>query len=328
MLVTAMGCTAFLSMWMSNIAAAALMFACVRPVLKTWPSDLPARRTLLVGVAFGANLGGIATPVGTGPNAIAIASISASRHISFVEWMTFALPLTVAFLIGAYLLLLWRGKAEFSTPLTMSMQPEAAIDGEGHSRSGQTGFLAVLALTVLLWLTEPLHGISAPVIALGSAALLFLSGLLASNDLRRIDWSTLLLIAGGITMGRMIETSGLVASASERFALAELHPIFALFFLCLASAVLSALMSNTATAVLLIPLANAIMPLPSTAILIAVSSSFGMPFLISTPPNAMAYGEGGVRSSDLLYPGLVIMLIGCAVVSLTGRPALNFAGIP
>ena len=100
-----------------------------------------------------------------------------------------------------------------------------------------------------------------------------------------------------------------------------------IFVLCLASAVLSALMSNTATVVMLIPLAAALVPAPSTAILVAVSASFGMTFLISTPPNAIAHGEG-VRSSDLFYPGLVIMLVGCILVSLTGRLVLNFAGIP
>ena len=104
--------------------------------------------------------------------------------------------------------------------------------------------------------------------------------------------------------------------------------MLALFVLCFTSALLSALMSNTATVVLLIPIASAFMPQPSTAILIAIAASFGMPFVISTPPNAMAHGEGGLRSSDLLVPGLVIMLVGCAVVSVTGRMVLQVAGVP
>jgi len=80
--------------------------------------------------------------------------------------------------------------------------------------------------------------------------------------------------------------------------------------------------------VLLIPLASALVPQPSTAILIAISASFGMPFVISTPQNAMAHGEGGLRASDLLYLGLIEMVVGCAIVSLTGRAVLNFVGIP
>jgi sodium-dependent dicarboxylate transporter 2/3/5 len=195
-------------------------------------------------------------------------------------------------------------------------------------RRGQIGFLVVLGTAALLWLTEPLHGVPAAVVAMGAAASLFLAGLLKKDDISRIDWSTLLLIAGGITLGRLLEASGLVHAAAANLTLAEMNPYLAIFILCFASALLSALMSNTATAVLLIPLATAFMPQPSTAILIAVAASFGMPFIISTPQNAMAHGEGGVRSTDLLYPGLVIMFLGCVLVSLTGRAVLNLAGIP
>ena len=101
-----------------------------------------------------------------------------------------------------------------------------------------------------------------------------------------------------------------------------------LFTLCLASALFSALMSNTASVTMLIPLAAGIDPAPSTAILIAIAASLGIPFSISTPPNAMVYGEGGITFSDLAMPGLVLMLLGCVLVSLTGPFVLNLVGIP
>jgi sodium-dependent dicarboxylate transporter 2/3/5 len=101
-----------------------------------------------------------------------------------------------------------------------------------------------------------------------------------------------------------------------------------ILILCLASALLSALMSNTATVTMLVPLASSLDPSPSTSILIAVAASLGVPFAISTPPNAMVYGEGGVKTSDLLVPGLLLMAAGCALVSLTGRSVLNLVGIP
>ncbi len=96
---------------------------------------------------------------------------------------------------------------------------------------------------------------------------------------------------------------------------------------CLASAALSAVMSNTATVVMLIPLAQAIIPGPSTAILVAIAASFGMPLVISTPPNAMALGHEGVRFGDLFWPGLIIMILGCLLVAITGKQVLNFVGI-
>ena len=97
--------TAFFSMWLSNIAAAALVLACLRPILKEFGEEDLLRRTLLIGVALGADLGGIATPIGTGPNGIAIASLEPTLHISFIEWMTFAFPLTIGMLFVSYLIL-------------------------------------------------------------------------------------------------------------------------------------------------------------------------------------------------------------------------------
>lgn len=87
-------------------------------------------------------------------------------------------------------------------------------------------------------------------------------------------------------------------------------------------------MSNTAAVTMLIPLAASIDPAPSTAILIAIATSLGISFAMSTPPNAMVYGEGGITSSDLAIPGFILMIIGAAVVSLTRPFVLNLVGIP
>jgi len=324
--------TAFLSMWMSNIAAAALVLACLHSVLARFEDDHVLRRVLLVGVAFGADFGGMATPIGTGPNAIAIASISATQPVSFLSWMAFAFPLTIGMLIVSYVFLLWRARESERDWKKRGAQLrtvfEKSKDEESDVVPHRISFLIIFAGTILLWLTEPLHGIPAAVIALGSAALIFLAGVLTKKDLTRIDWSTLLLIAGGITLGRLLEQSALIKTASANVPFADFHPMFGLFLLCLSSAMLAALMSNTATTVLLIPLAMTLIPAPSTAILIAVSASFGIPFVISTPPNAMVFGQGGVKFGDLFWPGIVLMVAGCFLVSLTGQAVLNFVGIP
>jgi solute carrier family 13 (sodium-dependent dicarboxylate transporter), member 2/3/5 len=321
--------TAFLSMWMSNIAAAALMLACLHPIFADLDSGDALRRALLIGVALGADLGGIATPIGTGPNAIAIASIAAAgQQVSFLEWMIFALPLTIGMLIFGFFLI-WLRVRKIRGGWNERL---ARLDGKIFARSENDskgyGFLLVLAATVALWLTEPLHGVPAAVVSLATTSFLFLTRMLQAEDLRRVDWSTLLLIAGGITLGRLLEQSEIIKTLAAGIAWNELNPTFALFLLCLASATLSAMMSNTATVVLLIPLATALIPQPSTAILVAVSASFGLPFVISTPPNAMVFGEGGVKFNDLFLPGIILMIVGCLLVSLTGRFVLNLAGIP
>jgi sodium-dependent dicarboxylate transporter 2/3/5 len=320
--------TAFLSMWMSNIAAAALMIASLRPVITGLDADHILRRVLLIGIALGADLGGIATPIGTGANAIAIASIASTHHISFLGWMIFAFPLAVGMLALSYFTLVIRLKLhqqELPNFTTIVAEHE---DKEKAFGKNEIFFLLILAMTITLWLSEPLHKIPAGTVSLGATCVLFFSGLLKKEDLARIDWSTLLLIAGGITLGKLLEQSALVTVLAESVAWQSIHPMLVLFLLCLLSATLSALMSNTATVVMLLPLANAAFHTPSISILIAIAASFGIPFVISTPPNAMVYGEGGLKFNDLFLPGIILMIVGCLLISLTGQSVLNFVGIP
>lgn len=314
------GATALLSMWMSNIAAAAMMLSALRPLLAGLPADDRFRRALLLGVATGANFGGIATPIGTGPNAIAIAAVSERQPITFLGWMGFALPLSLGLLGAGILLLVLRFGVRGASDI-----PEPEVPAPS---TGARGVLLIFAATVIAWLSEPLHGVPSAVVALLATAALFGTGLLDRRDLGRLDWPTLLLIAGGIGLGRLLEQSGLVAAAAAAMPWDDIPRFGQLLALTFASALLSALMSNTATATLLIPLAGSLDPAASTAILIAVAASLGVPFAISTPPNAMVHGEGGVTQADLLLPGLVLMVLGCLLVSATGPFVLGLLGIP
>ena len=313
--------TALLSMWMSNIAAAAMMIAALHPLMADVPKSDPFRRALLVGVALGANFGGIATPIGTGPNAIAIAAVSKHQTITFLHWMAFALPLTVGMLAAGLALISWR----FGVRGEDARLPDLP---EHHRQPhGASKVVVVFSVTVLAWLTEPIHGIPSAVVSLMTTAVLFGSGLLDRQDIRRIDWSTLLLIAGGISLGNLLQQSGVVKAAAASVPWDQAPHLALILALCLASALLSALMSNTATVTMLIPLAASLDPSASTSILVAVSASFGIPFVISTPPNAMVYSEGGVKSSDLLSSGIVLMILGCMLVALTGPFVLKYIGI-
>ena len=313
--------TAVLSMWISNVAAAALMLAALRPVVDGDDSPTGSlRRPLLLAIALAADVGGIATPVGTGSNGIAMAALEPTHAISFVQWMAFGVPLAFGLLAAALAIVVWR-----VPPAGVIVPPSAA---PLRVTAATWRLAAVFATTVLLWLTEPLHGLRAWVVALGAVVALVLAGLLGWRDARRMDWSTLLLIAGGIALGALLDASGLVRAGAAHVPLADAPPFARLLALCLVSALLSAVMSNTATAAFLVPLALTLDPAPSTAIIVAVSTSLGVPFVISTPPNAMAVGTGRLRSRELLVPGLVIMLGGCVLVALTGPAVLRAFGIP
>ncbi len=308
--------TAALTMWMSNVAAPAMMLAAARPLLARLESDGLPRRRLLVAIAMAANVAGMSTPLSAGPNGIAIAAVQSQVRVTFAGWMTFALPLVVGLLALAYLLVrpprgtISLGAEEAATPL---------------SREAKS-FIAIVAATIILWLTEPLHGVPAAVISLALAALLFSLRLAHGSDLRRLDWSTLFLIAGGILVGRLTEHAGLLALVTSGIDPASMSPLVARLILCGAAAFIAALMSNTATSALLIPVALQIDPAPSTAILVAVATSLGAPFVISTPANAMMAGEGA-RSRDLLGPGAVLMVVGVVTLAVTGPTVLALWGI-
>ena len=312
--------TATLSMWMSNIAAAAMMLVALHPLFVGTPRNDRFRRATLMGIAIGANFGGIATPIGTGPNAIAIAAVSNSVRVTFLDWMVFALPLAFGLMIAGTLLLIARFRLRGSTEL-----PDIPL--KVPDRRGRLVMLVFFA-TVAAWLTEPIHGTSSAIVALIATAVLFGSGLLRREDIKRIDWSTLGLIAGGIGLGTLLDQAGLSKFAGAAVPWQEIPHVARLFMLCLTAALLSALMSNTAAVTMLIPLAAGVDPAPSTAILIAIAASLGIPFVISTPPNAMIYGEGGITFSDLAIPGVILMILGCILVSTTGSLVLNLVGIP
>jgi len=303
------------SMWMSNVAAAALLLAALGPLLDT-KIDVRFQKALLLAVAMGANMGGMATPLGSGPNAIAIA---ATRSIDFLDWMSFGVPIVLGMLVltfGALVALF-----DLSHRYTLELDAPPAL-----SRSGKL-LLCVFALAIGAWLTEAWHGASAPTVALALMFVLFSTGLLRREDLGELDWATLGLIAGGLILGRLLESTGLLGTVASSMEWQDAPRWLWLGSFVLASAVLSALMSNTATAALLVPLSLQIDPSPSTAVIIAIATSFGMPFPISTPPNAMVYGTGRVSVRELLQIGLPLMLIGCAVVTLSGAWFLGLLGI-
>ena len=170
-------------------------------------------------------------------NAISIAYLAPVAQISFVNWMAFALPLTIAMLLVGYGLLWWRTRTISASWTRRDDKFKKALSeaGEGTDPAGQIAFLIVLAVTALLWLTEPLHNIPSAVVAIGSAAFIFVSGMLKKKDLAKLDWSTLLLIAGGITLGRLFEQSGLIKAIAANVPFGELDPRIGLFVLCLAS---------------------------------------------------------------------------------------------
>jgi len=301
--------TAFLSMWMSNTATTAMMVAMVFPLLKQLDPSDGFRTALVLAIPFAANIGGMATPIGTPPNAIAIGML-AERGIflGFVGWMKMAVPLVIILLFFVAFLL-YVSFPQKKGPLNLQLTLNQPIGRRSFHAA------AIVALTVLLWLTSEFHKIPSSVIALLAAGLLATSGLLDRDDFKVIDWDVLILMWGGLALGEGMEMSGLTKWIVE-LPLFQQHGIYLVVVFCLLAIIVSTFMSNTATANLLIPV---VMVIPGEskvllATMVALSCSLAMAMPISTPPNAIAFSTNMIKSRDMLKTGVVVSLVSLLII--------------
>ena len=232
--------TLLFGMWMSNTATTAMMLAIVTPMLASLPPKEPFRKALVLCVPFTANISGMGTPIASPPNAVAIGFLQKAEHsVGFLDWMLMAAPLTLGLTLFAWLML-WK----FFAPVTAGLRVEHA--SETLTRRGWF-VVAVFVVTVLLWMSEGWHGLPPAVVALLPAVALTTTGIFAREDLARIEWNVLILIAGGISLGTGMQTTGLdKVIVGWLPALAD--PFVVLTLLVVATLVVGTFMSNTAAA--------------------------------------------------------------------------------
>jgi sodium-dependent dicarboxylate transporter 2/3/5 len=334
--------TAFVSLWISNTATAALML----PIGLALIAQLEAREgrrlgrygmALMLAIAWGANLGGIGTKIGTAPNAQLAGFLAREGTVvSFLAFSAIGLPF-VAMALPAAWGLLWRlGRGD--RPATDARE---VVRGElaalGRPGGGERAVAAVFLVTAGLWIaSRPLTawiagfaaGVSAAEVEGGiavAAALVLLAlpapgggRLLSARSLRRVPWETLLLLGGGFALAAAVQSSGLAAWMAERMAgIATLPPTGQLAVAAIATVALSAVASNTATtAVMLVVLAEAAAPALRVPVLFAATVSASCDFALpaGTPPNAIVFGSGYVRIPVMARYGAVLDLA-CALLA-------------
>ncbi|MFB1488794.1 MULTISPECIES: DASS family sodium-coupled anion symporter [unclassified Thiocapsa] len=309
-----MAITALLSMFVSNTATAATMFAVVIPILAALPPG-PARTGVALAIPVAANVGGIGTPVGSPPNAIALGALEAAgQGISFIGWMLLAVPLMLVVLLFAWWFLTRRYIAA-DTPLALQLSAD-------FDRSpAAILFYLIAGATLLLWLTEPLHGISSSTVGFFPVVALLAAQVMGADDIRRLQWPVLWLVAGGIALGAGIGNSGLDVWLVGLVAWDALPLTLLLLLLVGVSVGLSTVISNSATANLLVPLALSLaigLPIDPTAVgvMVALACALAMALPISTPPNAVAYATGEVPTREMVVSGLVIGGFGALLLAL------------
>lgn len=310
----AMLITAGLAMWTTNSTAMAISLPAfggtIEQLMRTHPHQA---RGYLVGLAMAANFGGMATPIGTAPNAIAIAALEPTNPIGFGRWMILMLPLACLLLLASQ----WAVIKIFRIG-EVRMASELQYDaGAGKQQTLHRGAMLLFIGTVLLWLTESFHGLHPLAVGFSAAGLAFATQLLKAQDLSEVDWNVLLLIAGGLLLGHLLETHGWMERTALVLQQSGISQDWLLGILILLAAVGSAVSSNTATAILLVPIAIQLIPEPFAAIGVAAACSLGVPFTISTPANALVAGRYEVSNRDMVKVGGPVLIIGCLLVYFT-----------
>ena len=317
---------AVFSMFMSNTATAAMMLAFLAPVLKALPENETGKVGLALSIPIAANLGGIGTPIGTPPNAIAVGALeNAGYSISFVTWMSRMIPFVIIMIVLAWVLL------QVFFPFK-SDKIELKIEAKAHQKTWKD-YVAWITffVTILLWVTESLTGINSNIVALIPLAVYTCTGVFDKEDIKEINWSVLWLVAGGFALGTGLNKTGLAATLINAIPFSAMNVVLVLVIAGLVCYFLSNFISNSATAALLVPILVVVgtaMAEPTAANnaqfmamggmyamipFIAMCASLAMLFPISTPPNAIASSTGLVQTSQMAKVGIIIGVAGFVI---------------
>lgn len=327
-----------LSMWITDMAVAAMLMPLAKAILEEEgcePKKSNFGKALMISVAWGALVGGIGTPAGTGANPIALQFLStmADIHLTFVDWMVYGVPSALLILPVAWAVLLLFFPPEMKQLKVTKEQLKAELKAMPPMNHEEKITLFVFAFTVACWILTPLiEGpigmvieISLP--ALLAACLFFLPGMSKTKwkDIEReVDWSGILLIVAGLSMGMYLYRTG----AAEWMAIILLGkigsvPLFLQLFLvtlgvCFLKVVFS---SNTVTATILIPLIIGLgkaTGIDVTGITLAAGLTTSLAFILvtSTPTNVIPFNAGYFSIKDMAKAGVVITIAGSFVIAV------------
>ena len=323
--------TAIFSMFVSNTATAAMMLTFMAPIIRQLPPTEKGTTALALAIPIGANIGGLATPIGTPPNGIALQYINdvdgLNLGVDFGEWTLVMAPLMLVILLISWVLL----SAMF--PFT-AKKVNLTIIG-GAKRGWRTYVIyATLAVTILLWMFEKVTGINSYVVALIPIGVFAITRIIKSSDLKDIDWACLWMVAGGFALGEGMSKTGLAKALVAAIPFDSWPAMLVLLgggFICW---LLSQFISNSAATALMVPIMVAVGKgmegalgdfggVGTLLIGVAMSASFAMSLPISTPPNAIAYSTGLIKTKQMFITGMLIgtisLVIGYILIITVGK---------
>lgn len=309
--------TAIFSMVMSNTATTAMMIAAIIPFIDTLEKNAPFSKALLIGIPAAASLGGMGTIIGSPPNAIAVDALTNHGYkFGFLEWMMYGFPIAII-LVVLFWVFLTRKYVPKVSAVDLSFLKDLDVESTSEMLLMKKRFVAgVLLVTLFLWLTGNLHGIPASAVSLIPIILLTMFRIVSSDDVRKLPWDTLMLVAGGLSLGLAIKETGLAAYYVRFIQDYNLNLYALLLVFAILTVILSNFMSNTATTTILIPIAI-ILGVQNPLLLplvIGFSASTALFLPISTPPNAIAFSTGRLEQKDFRFGGIVVGILGPIVI--------------
>ena len=339
--------TAFMSMWISNTASTVVMLPIAISVIKLLIDDADGftkhdknfALSMMLGIAFAANAGGIATIIGTPPNSVLIALLESEYNIqiSFLQWMTIGLPFSILMVAIAYFVLV---KLMFPCR-DIQFGASANVIGEELQKLGKISraekrVLIIFFATVFLWVTRglinklfPALNLNDTIISLIGALALFVIPLdvkakkfiLDWNDTQKLSWGILLLFGGGLALAKGMKVSGLVDLITTLIGGSNFSVFVVVLLLILLMIFMTELMSNVALVAVLAPVVAGIaigleIPMLNLLIPITIASSCAFMLPMATPPNAIVFASGYVKVSQMVKVGIFLNLIAAVLLVL------------
>ena len=321
--------TALFSMFVSNTATAAMMLTFLAPVLRQLPQSERGTTALALAIPIGANIGGLATPIGTPPNGIALQYINGELGlgVDFSEWMIVMTPLMLGILAVSWVLL------RFAYPFT-AKKVSLMIVGGARNDWRTYVIYGTLAVTILLWMFEKVTGINSYVVALFPIGVFAITRIIKSSDLKDIDWACLWMVAGGFALGEGMSKTGLADNLVKAIPFDNWPVIAVLVGGGLICWLLSQFISNSAATALMVPIMVAVGKgiegplgeyggIGTLLVGVAMAASFAMSLPISTPPNAIAYSTGLIKTKQMFTTGIAVgvisLVLGYVLIVMVGR---------
>ena len=310
------------SMFMSNTATAAMMLTFLTPVLATLPKDGGGRISLALAIPIAANIGGMGTPIGTPPNAIALGALQeAGYNITFAGWMLRMVPYVILMLVLAWFLLmkLYPFKAK---------SIELKIEGQEVKVTPFQKYVVwvTFALTIILWVGESVFKINSNIVAMIPFAVFSATGIMKAKHLEHINWAVLWMVAGGFALGTALNQTGLASTLIKTIPFASWNALIVMLvggFICY---FLSNFISNSASANLVVPILivvgkamagnpgfEALGGVPAMIVGVAIAASVAMCLPVSTPPNALAHSTGMITTKQMAVVGIIMGAVGLTI---------------